>query len=56
MAKKSSRVLVGLVSTETGKQNYVTKINFSNTKDFQIIKYCPDSKKRVIHKIRKKLK
>lgn len=57
MAKKWSRILVGLICTETGAQNYVTQINKINTgKKIELKKYCPSLRKHTIHKSREKLK
>lgn len=56
MAKKSSRVRVGLVCTKTNIQNYVVQINLQKQKDLRIMKFCPKLNKRTEHKVRKKLK
>lgn len=56
MAKKGSRVLVGLICEVCGSQNYVTEKNKVNTTEsIKLKKYCPHCKKRTIHKEKKKL-
>lgn len=56
MAKKGSRVLLGLVCEVCGKQNYVTQKNKVNTTEpLKLKKYCNQCKKQVAHKERKKL-
>jgi ribosomal protein L33 len=55
MAKKSSRINVALVCTETGATNYVTTINKDN-KPQNLMKYCPTLRKKTLHKIKEKLK
>ncbi|MBI2049735.1 50S ribosomal protein L33 [Candidatus Roizmanbacteria bacterium] len=56
MAKKGSRVLVGLICEVCGSQNYVTEKNKVNTIEaIKLKKYCPHCKKRTIHKEKKKL-
>lgn len=56
MAKKGSRVLVGLVCEVCNKQNYVTEKNKVNmTTPLKIKKYCNRCRKRTIHKEKKKL-
>ena len=56
MAKKGSRVLVGLVCEVCNKQNYVTEKNKVNmTTTLKIKKYCNRCRKRTIHKEKKKL-
>ena len=56
MAKKGSRVLLGLVCEVCGKQNYVTQKNKVNTTEpLKLKKYCNQCKKKAAHKERKKL-
>ncbi len=56
MARKGSRVLVGLVCEECGKQNYITEKNKVNTTEpLKLKKYCSRCKKQTIHKENKKL-
>lgn len=56
MAKKSSRVLVGLVCEVCNKQNYVTQKNKINTASaLKLKKYCNKCKKETSHKEKKKL-
>jgi len=56
MAKKGSRVLLGLVCEVCGKQNYVTQKNKVNTTEpIKLKKYCNQCKKTAMHKERKKL-
>jgi len=56
MAKKGSRMLVGLVCSVCSKQNYVVEKNKINTPTaLKLKKYCNKCKKNTIHKERKKL-
>lgn len=56
MAKKGSRVLVGLVCEVCNKQNYVTEKNKINTTEaIKLKKYCNQCKKVTAHKEKKKL-
>lgn len=56
MAKKGSRVLVGLVCETCNKQNYVVSKNKVNTQEaLKLKKYCNQCKKRTAHKEKKKL-
>lgn len=56
MAKKGSRVLVGLVCTVCKKQNYVAQKNKINTTTaLALKKYCNKCKKHTDHKEKKKL-
>jgi large subunit ribosomal protein L33 len=56
MAKKGSRVLVGLVCEVCNKQNYVTEKNKINTTEaIKLNKYCNQCKKVTAHKEKKKL-
>ncbi len=56
MAKKWDRVIVGLVCTESGRQNYVTEINKAKTWKITLKKYSPTLRKHTQHKIKYKLK
>lgn len=56
MAKKGSRVLVGLVCTICKNHNYVTQKNKVNTTEgIKLKKYCKVCKKHTEHKEKKKL-
>ena len=56
MAKKGSRVLVGLVCEVCNKQNYVTQKNKVNmTEALKLKKYCNKCRKHTPHKEKKKL-
>jgi len=56
MAKKGSRVLLGLVCEVCNKQNFVTQKNKINTTEpLRLSKYCNACKKTTQHKERKKL-
>lgn len=56
MAKKGSRVLIGLVCEVCNKQNYVTEKNKITTTDaIKLMKYCNKCRKRTLHKEKKKL-
>lgn len=56
MARKGSRVLVGLVCEVCNKQNYVTEKNKVNdTEPLKLKKYCNMCKKSTMHKEKKKL-
>jgi large subunit ribosomal protein L33 len=56
MAKKSARVLFGLVCPECSNQNYVSEKNKTNTQDpLSFNKFCDTCKKTTIHKEKKKL-
>lgn len=56
MAKKGSRVLIGLVCEVCNKQNYVTEKNKINTTEaMKLKKYCNQCKKTTLHKEKKKL-
>lgn len=54
--KKWARVLVWLISTESGAQNYVTTINKTKNTKIELKKYDPVLRKHVVHKSREKLK
>ena len=56
MAKKSSRVLIGLVCEVCKSQNYVTeKSKLNTTGSIRVKKYCNTCKKHTDHKEKKKL-
>jgi len=56
MAKKGSRILVGLVCETCNKQNYVVQKNKVNTTgSLRLKKYCNRCKKHTGHKEKKKL-
>ncbi len=56
MAKKGSRILVGLVCSVCDRQNYVVEKNKINTPEgLKLNKYCRNCRKRTLHKERKKL-
>lgn len=58
MAKsKTARILVALLCTTCGAQNYLTSRNKTNTTEkLKLIKYCKWCKKRLEHKESAKLK
>jgi large subunit ribosomal protein L33 len=56
MAKKGSRVLIGLVCEVCSWQNYVVPKNKINTTTaIKLQKYCKKCKKHTTHKEKKKL-
>ncbi len=56
MAKKGSRILIGLVCSQCKRQNYVTTKNKINQQQaLKIKKYCPFCRKRTEHQEKKKL-
>lgn len=56
MAKKGSRMLVGLVCATCSKQNYIVEKNKINTTTaLKLKKYCNRCKKSTDHKEKKKL-
>lgn len=56
MAKKGSRVLLGLVCEVCKSQNYVTEKNKINTTSaMKLNKYCRKCRKHTVHKEKKKL-
>lgn len=57
MAKKTNRIMVGLVCTESGVQNYVTSVSKLNSDILkkEVFKYSPPLKKHTKHKFTKKL-
>jgi large subunit ribosomal protein L33 len=56
MAKKTSRVLLGLVCEVCNRQNYVIQKNKINTTTpMRLSKYCGKCKKHTPHKEKKKL-
>ena len=56
MAKKWDRVLVWLVCTECGRQNYVKELNKANSWKITLKKYSPTLRKHTLHKVKYKLK
>ena len=54
--KKGARILVGLICTESGAQNYVTTYNKLNTQKIELMKYYSQLRKHTLHKVRLKLK
>lgn len=56
MAKKGSRILVGLTCSVCKNHNYVvTKNKINTTEGLKLKKYCKQCKKRTEHKEKKKL-
>lgn len=56
MAKKGSRILVGLVCEVCNKQNYVVQKNKINTTlSLKLKKFCNHCRKHTLHKEKKKL-
>lgn len=56
MAKKGTRVKIGLVCSKCERFNYVTEKNKVNTvAELKLKKYCPCCKKRTEHQEKKKL-
>lgn len=56
MAKKGSRVLLGLTCDVCKNQNYVTvKSKINTTEGLKLMKYCKKCMKRTPHKEKKKL-
>lgn len=56
MAKKSSRIKVGLECTVCKNHNYVTDRNKVNTTEsLKLLKFCKTCNKRTEHKEKKKL-
>lgn len=56
MAKKSTRVLIGLTCSQCKNFNYVTEKNKLNTTEgIKLKKYCKKCRKRTEHKEKKKL-
>ena len=56
MAKKGSRIILGLVCEVCHNLNYVTQKNkISTTESLRFKKYCKTCKKRTVHKEKKKL-
>lgn len=56
MAKKSSRVQLGLICEVCSQQNYVIEKNKINTTEaLKLKKYCNNCKKHTAHKEKKKL-
>jgi len=54
--KKTARIKVALVCTETGSTNYHTVVNKDKKPQHALMKYCPRLQKRTKHKIVEKLK
>ncbi len=55
--KKTPRLMLGLLCTVCGAQNYITSRNKTNTPDkLKLVKYCNWCKKRTEHKESSKLK
>lgn len=54
--KKGSRIVVGLVCTETGDMNYITTVNKLKNPKMEIKKYSPKLRKVTIHKAKDRLK
>lgn len=56
MAKKGSRILIGLICEVCHSQNYVTEKNkIETTESLKLKKYCKTCKKHTLHKETKKL-
>lgn len=56
MAKKGNRVIFGLTCESCGRQNYISEKNKLNTPSVMTFKkYCPQCRRRTIHKEKKKL-
>ena len=56
MAKRGSRILIGLICEDCKSQNYITSKNKVNISEgLKIKKYCFRCKKRTVHKESKKL-
>ena len=56
MAKKGSRILVGLSCSACSQQNYVVSKNKLNkTEALKLKKYCNRCRKHTVHKEKKKL-
>jgi len=56
-SKKTPRILIALLCSECGAQNYLTEKNKTNTPDkLKLMKYCRWCKKRLEHKESTKLK
>lgn len=56
MAKKGSRILIGLICQVCNSLNYVTSKNkLTTTNPLSLKKYCKKCKKHQIHKETKKL-
>lgn len=57
MAKKTNRIMVALVCTETGVQNYVTSVSKLNSDILktEVMRYSPALRKHTKHKFTKKL-
>ena len=57
MAKKTNRIMVALVCTETRIQNYVTSVSKLNPDILKkkVKKYSPAKKAHTLHEFKKKL-
>ncbi len=57
MAKKSNRLIVGLVCSNCKALNYMSERNKVNTTEkLELKKYCPHCRKRTIHREIQKFK
>ncbi len=57
MAKKGTRIKIGLDCKTCKRRNYITSRNKINTPEkLQMVKYCPSCKKKTEHKEVEKLK
>lgn len=57
MAKKGTRIKIGLDCKVCKRRNYITSRNKINTPEkLAMVKYCPSCKKRTEHKEVEKLK
>ena len=56
MAKKTQRIILGLVCSECKNRNYISERNKVNTEEkLTLKKYCKKCKKRTLHKETSKL-
>ena len=57
MARKTNRIMVALICTESGVQNYVTSVSKLNSDVLktEVMKYSPPLKRHTKHKFSKKL-
>jgi len=56
MAKKSSRILIGLICEACQQQNYITvKSKVNSQEPLKLTKYCKKCKQTTQHKEKKKL-
>jgi len=57
MAKKGTRIKIGLDCKTCKRRNYITSRNKINTPEkLALVKYCPNCKKKTEHKEVEKLK